>query len=304
MMLNNYTQKEKNINNFKGLKRFIVLGCLVAGLVFSNFGEALAVKIIPPRLVIGPDVKVEYMFIKNNSAKPETFRFGWKHIGMDKEGNIINLDKFGMDKAPGYKAADDLIRYSPRRAVLEPGQTQRITFMMRRSPELAAGEYRSHFLVEREPSVKAQPSPEGEKTAPVAGSSVEVEVLISRSVPIYVLNGETNASLSLISAELKRNPDSKTNKQPENMVHFRVQKTGNRSVIGVADVLCKTSAGEDVKASKVSKVFAVYAEGEFRNEKMAIELPAGSCPSMRITLKAHPNDVLAGQILAEGPVKN
>lgn len=277
-------------------KKSLINFSFLAFFLFLNIGQANAVKIIPPRLVIAPDTKIEYMFIKNSSDSPETYRFGWKHIAMDKEGNIHNLDKEGMDKVPGYRPLDDLIRFSPRRATLQPGETQRVTFMLRRPPNLEAGEYRSHFLVQREPTAKSQ----NENAAPNA--SVSIDVLVSRSVPIYVLNGETSASLKLLNAEVRENVDRKKQHQPKHMVHFDVQKVGNRSVIGTANVFC-TKNGEEVRANKSQRTFAVYAEGELRQEKMAINTDPAQCPNMRIVLKGHGDDVLAGQVLAESAVK-
>lgn len=269
-------------------------------LTITNVGTAYAVKIIPPRLVIDPETKIEYMFIKNGSDKPETYRFGWKHIAMDKEGKVHNLDKVGMDKVPGYKPLDKIIRFSPRRATLQPGETQRVTFMLRRPPDAAPGEYRSHFLVQREPDPQTPETTTGNKE-PNVSSKVSIGVLVSRSVPIYVLHGETQSSLSLLKAELKKNENRKKKHQPEYLVHFDVQKTGNRSVIGNADVFC-TSGAEEVKINKVPRTFAVYAEGEFRKEKMAVQIPASGCNNMRIVIKGHSDDVHAGKLLAEGNV--
>lgn len=287
-------------------RNFFIFFCLTLSFIVTNIGQAFALKIIPPRLVIRPDTKVEYMFIKNNSDQTETYRLGWKHIAMDKEGNVLNLDKLGRDRVPEYRAADDLIRFSPRRATLEPGETQRVTFMLRRSPNLEPGEYRSHFFVKREPRVPVKDASENlekdtenqQASEPLTSPSISIDVLVSRSVPIYVLNGETEASLSLLKAELKKNPNRKKKTQPEHHVHFDVQKTGNRSIIGQANVFC-TINGEDTRVNKVTRTFAVYAEGEFRKEKMAVEVPAGGCPNMKIVINGHPNDVLAGQILGE-----
>ena len=295
--IKNWELKMKKISS---LKYLIILSFWIIGVMFITLGQAQAVKIIPPRLVIAPDTKIEYLFIKNNSEENQTFRFGWKHIGMDKEGKIINLDKFGRDKAPGYKAADDLIRFSPRRATLKPGQVQRITFMLRRQPELEAGEYRSHFLVQREPRV--QKKDETVEKTPTETSTVSIDVLVSRAIPIYVLQGETDAGLTLLSAKLKKNQNRTKKHQPEHFVHFDVQKTGNRSVIGIADVFCKIS-GKDVKINKATRAFAVYAEGEFRKEKMAIQMPPSGCPAMKLVIKGHPNDLLAGDILGDMIVK-
>lgn len=271
----------------------------IAFIIFS-FGEALALRVIPQRLVLKPDVKLEYMFVKNNSNKTESYRFGWKHMAMDKDGNVLNLDKLGMENAPpGYRPADDIIRFSPRRATLKPGETQRITFMVNRGKSLPDGEYRSHFLFEREPEVRNPNQNNMKPTGDEAAEpSVAFNVLVSRAVPIYVVNGKTNASLSLIEASVKKNAQKQQESQPDHLAHFKVRKEGNRSVIGIAEVFC-TSGGEEIKISKPAKVFAVYAEGEFRNEQTAVEMPSGGCSSYRIIVKGHPDDMLAGQILID-----
>jgi len=281
-------------------KNFIGVFLLVILLLIAY--PAYALKIIPPRLVLGPDVSLEYMFVKNNSDKPETYRFAWKHMAMDKEGKVLNLDKLGMEHAPAeYKPLSDIVRFSPRRAVLQPGQTQRVTFLIRRGQDLAAGEYRSHFLVQREP--KVAPSLEenninstdesNEATTP----SVAIDVSISRAVPIYVIHGETSASLEIIDAKVEKNAQKTKPAQPDHIATFKVRKTGNRSVIGVATILCQ-SGGDQVVISKPSKLFAVYAEGEFRDERMAVQLPSGGCSSYKLVIKGHNDDLLAGQMLA------
>lgn len=285
----------------KNYKRLFWIPLLVAIFVFVTYGQAYALRIIPQRLVFKPDVKVEYMFVKNNSDKAETYRFGWKHMAMDKEGNVLNLDRIGMENAPsGYKPVDDLIRFSPRRAVLQPGQTQRITFMVKRSQALEAGEYRSHFLFQREPS-------KGEITEPEAGAvndselskpNVAFDVLVSRAVPIYVIHGETSAKLNFVSAAVKKNAEKKAAAQPDFLAHFKVQKQGNRSVIGIAQILCN-SGGEEVVISNPSKVFAVYAEAEFRSEQLGVTMPAKGCSSYRLLVKGHPDDLMAGQVLID-----
>lgn len=264
--------------------------------------QAYAVKIIPPRLVILPETTIEHIFVKNNSNKVEAFRFGWKHIAMDKEGNVINLDKFGRDKVPAYKSADTIIRFSPRRAVLKPGQTQRVTMMIRRPPALEDGEYRNHFFVQREP--KAQPSEiinENAEPNNTKGDSpsVQIDVSVSRAVPIYVLHGTTNADLKILGAALKENKNREKEHQPKHHVHFNVEKIGNRSIIGIANVFCKNQDGDDIKISKPAKTFAVYAEGQFRKEKLAVQLPPQGCSDIRLVLTGHHNDLRAGEVLGE-----
>lgn len=286
------------LKNYKQLAGVFILAAM---LVLVTYGQAYALRIIPQRLVLKPDVKVEYMFVKNNSDKVETFRFGWKHMAMDKEGNVLNLDKLGMENAPsGYRPADDIIRFSPRRAVLQPGQTQRITFMVKRSPSLQAGEYRSHFLFQREPNAGEVTEPDAATPGSPEASkpNVAFDVLVSRAVPVYVIHGETSAKLNFLGASVEKNVHKRGADQPDFLVRFKVQKEGNRSVIGIAQILCN-SGGEEVVISKPSKIFAVYAEGEFREEQLGINMPANGCSSYRLLVKGHPDDMLAGQVLID-----
>ena len=285
----------------KNFKRLFGVFILAATLVFVTYGHAYALRIIPQRLVLKPDVKVEYMFVKNNSDKAETYRFGWKHMAMDKEGNVLNLDKIGMENAPsGYRPVDDLIRFSPRRTVLQPGQTQRITFMVKRSQTLEAGEYRSHFLFQREPNKGEVTEPDltEPNDAELSKPNVAFNMLVSRAVPIYVIHGETSAKLNFVSAAVKKNALKKAATQPDFLAHFKVQKEGNRSVIGIAQILCN-SGGEEIVISKPSKIFAVYAEGEFREEQLGITMPAKGCSSYRLLVTGHSDDIMGGQTLID-----
>lgn len=290
----------------KKYKKIPLALTFIFAILISSYSPAHALRIIPSRLVLGPDVKVEYMFIKNNSDKQQTFRFGWKHLAMDKEGNILNLEKIGMDKAPeGYNPLDDIIRFSPRRTIIKPGQVQRVTFMINRSKALKAGEYRSHFLVQREPNkpkkIEVLPKETNvESTDENAPSTpqIQVDILVSRAVPIYVLHGETNAKLNFLKAEIKKNAGKTEKYHTDHFAHFRVQKIGNRSIIGVAQILCN-SGGKEVVISKPSKIFVVYAEGEYRNETIAVKIPPKGCSSYRLHVKGHSDDVLAGKTLLD-----
>ncbi len=290
------------------------LRCALLLFVMTLYGtqQASAIKIIPPRLVIKTGERVEYMFVKNNSEKTESFRFGWKNLAMNKEGNVLNLDKVGMDQVPAYKPASKIIRFSPRRTTLKAGETQRIAFVTRRSPEYQDGEYRSHFFIEKIPT-ESQPDADNahdighkedlQNEGPLrTHSSVAVDVLISRAVPIYVLNGETQASIKLVDVSLDRNPKITRKNQPKNIVNFRVQKTGNRSIIGVANVFCK-KGNDEIKINKISKIFAIYAEADFKEDKVSFDIPNEGCSSMYLKLEGHGDDVLSGQVLAERSIE-
>jgi len=59
----------------------------------------------------------------------------------------------------GEAFADTLVRYSPRQADLAPHETQIIRIQLRTPPDLPAGEYRSHLLIQAIP--RTRPDEEG-----------------------------------------------------------------------------------------------------------------------------------------------
>ena len=290
--------------NYIGYLRPIFLkSLLVVSLALFPFGVAHALRIFPERLVIKPDENIASLYIKNSSQRTKAYRFGWRHLAMTTTGEIRNIDKPGKSEGVlGYRPADDFIRYSPRQAVLKPGDTQHVTLLLRRSQDLEPGEYRSHFVVEEMPGkaqeIEETEKKEREKDLDTSHTNVGINLLVSRSFPVYVLHGETSATIKLTKAVLKKNQNKTEKHHPDHVVYLDIQKEGNRSVIGMAKVLCK-SDNEEVQVTKLPKIFAVYAEAQSRQERIAVHLPPGGCKSMRIEVTAHKDDVLSGEVLGE-----
>lgn len=275
---------------------------LVAVLVCAAFWStpALAIKMIPPRVITSTDQKVFHIYIKNDSKQARTYRFEWRNLAMSKDGRTVNMDKEGHEPVPDYRGLSEIVRYSPRRATLKPGDTQRVTFLMRPPKDAPAGEYRSHFIAVQEPEVEPLDPTQG--SARPNETNVAVKLLVSRAIPVYVRHGETQGTLTLLGADLRREKALKTD-EVRSYVHFDVGRQGNRSVIGRAIVKCTTPSGEEKTISKAPAVFAVYAEAEFRHQKSLVQLPAEGCSTMKVILEAHPEDPLSGAKLGEIEVR-
>jgi hypothetical protein len=287
-------------SRYRLIKRTLLLSFPVLLLCLGSL-TAQAVQISPPRAVIGPDKKTSYVYIKNNTENPQAYRFRWKNLAMDKDGNLRNLDAVDASLVPDFKPAESYIRFSPRRTTLRPGETQRVTFLVRRPPEMADGEYRSHFVVEQIPQDTEKPEEEVRiaEEQELTTTGVGVKIVVSRAFPVYLLNGAVHANLSLDNAQLKINPNTGTKDQSTHTVDLDFSKTGNRSIIATADVLC---GGTSI--SRAPRLFAVYAEADRRSEVVFVDPSlAKDCSNMRVVIKAHQDDQLAGQILAESPVK-
>ena len=280
---------------FDGGFNKIILALVLVVLSLCFAGEtAYAMKISPPRLVFEDGVNMQYLYIKNSTPHKVAYRFGWRHLAMTTNGDVVNVDNEGAPDVPLYTAADDLVRFSPRRTTLEPGQTQRISMLVRRPASLPDGEYRSHFVIEQLPAAEDDVGLSGDGNA-----AVGVKLLVSRAIPVYVRKGKNDVSVQLLSASLVPHPEPKRRAQIPYFVEVRVGKTGNRSVIAYAHAYCG-----DVRIDTASKLFAVYAEASSRAERIPVNpSKAGkNCSNMRVEIVGHMDDPLQGKVLATGAV--
>ncbi|MAI62908.1 MAG: hypothetical protein CBB87_10590 [Micavibrio sp. TMED27] len=277
---------------FKNMFRAMAIGGIFAVSMLGYTVNSYAVTVTPPRLVFSSDEKQAYLYIKNTSQETVAYNFAWSHLAMDPDGNVVNLEVENAPLVERYRPLDDIVRFSPRRTILKPGQTQRVTFLIRRPKDLQDGEYRSHFLLNKVP-LERQQVQERAVNDP-SESKINVGIIVSRSLPVYVRHGEVNVEFALNSAVLT----DEVLKSGARIVRFDISKTGNRSIIGLADTYC----GDQVISTR-SKVFAIYAEADKRTETMSVQVPQGGCSDMRIILKGHMDDPLRGEILGEAAVQ-
>ncbi|MEC7703199.1 MAG: hypothetical protein VYC19_10640 [Pseudomonadota bacterium] len=273
--------------------RFLSLKCLMVAVVLTAWPSAAdAMRVTPPRLVAQADQKVVHLYVKNDSKKTKAYRFRWKGVAMTKDGAVVNLDKKDASLVPEYRSAEPYLRFSPRRAVLKAGDTQRVTVLVRRAPDMVDGEYRIHLVVEPEPDA---PDFNADEIA-VEETAVGVDVLMARAVPVYILNGATDASLSIANAQLKHNPESRN----KYYVEVDFEKQGNRSVLGLINVTC---GGKSVVYAE--KLFAVYAEADRRKEQVFLDegLFSGCSGPLQAVVTGHADDQKAGQVLATAAVR-
>jgi hypothetical protein len=273
----------------KNIKLYAFLCMCVA--MFAHVPTADAMKITPPRLVLEPGQKVAHVYVKNDKAKTISYRFRWKGLAMTKDGELVNLDNRDISLVPDYRPASEYIRYSPRRTTLKAGEVQRISFLVRRPPNMPDGEFRSHFVVEAEPDVGGANASSDE----MSETAVGVEFLMSRAFPVYLLNGNAQSSVSITRAYLSDAPKGKDQK----LVNIDFVKNGNRSVLANIDVLCG-----DKSVARGGKLIAVYAEADRRSEKLMVSgADARNCRDLKVVAIGHNDDEHAGAMLATANVQ-
>lgn len=260
---------EKNRTRLTKPRGFLPAILLLLPILVAASPAVLAgaqVSISPTRVVFEGRTRTASVTLINRGDKPSTFRISFEHKRMTEDGQFENI----KNPKPGEIFSDQMIRYSPRQVVLPPGQAQVVRLLLRKPPNLADGEYRSHMLFREVPEQKSQ-SIEAQ-TGKQKQMIISIKPVLGISIPVIVRQGKTSAKVQLGKTDLTNiSPD-----KAKGVLELKMQRTGNRSVYG--DVLAIYRKNEsDKKGVVVAQVngIAVYTPNNTRTVKLPVQAPAG-----------------------------
>lgn len=156
-------------------------------------------------------------------------RIDKRHFVYDEIGSF---SEHTGDEIPTI-AADKFMRYSPRTFRLEPGNTQSVSFKMRRKSKQVAKEYRTYISVDCDAEA-------GGKNQNLKGN-VHLSPKLRHNIPVVVRTGKLDAKLYFDQVVIHKN-----------QVSFAFNKNGNRSTYGEFVLVNKSSGKVIAKKPSVS----------------------------------------------------
>lgn len=220
----------------------------------------------PTRIVLDDKTHNGQLELLNNGDKAVTYRIRLIRQRMDTNGKFMIVD----DKTsvlPDEKFADQLVRFSPRQVILQPGKSQIIRIMLHRAVDLADGEYRSHLLFEQVPDTSVATSIEtSNKPDQVGGVSIHLTALFGATIPVIVRQGALNFKLNL--SDLKFLP---AQGEQHAALALALYRSGTRSAYG--DLIINFYPDNGDKALLVGRMngLAVYTPNDLRYVKVTLK---------------------------------
>ncbi|MEM1105664.1 MAG: molecular chaperone [Pseudomonadota bacterium] len=187
--------------------------------------------IAPTRVVLEGGERSAELVLINKGAEQGAFRISLENRRMLENGA---LEAAGTAQE-GELFADSILRFSPRRALLEPGERQTIRISAQTSG-LEPGEYRTHLRVMGAPTsagrTLSQATGEG-------GDSISIQLIAVRSltIPAIVRVGSLDAEVVIESAATAPSDEA-----GEALFVARMSRTGTRSTYGDLELFVE---GED-----------------------------------------------------------
>lgn len=268
------------------LRIYSLFGVFVAAflLSFVVIGKSHAVLITESMIFMGDKESSAVFKLKNTSKEPRAYRIEWINLRMNPSGS--------KDAVPDGQAianvmpAEDFVYVAPRRIVVQPGQLQHIRFMLRRNRDMAEGEYRSYVTVQPEnmPAAYKAGANGAQQAKAGQGAAATMNVLAGYRIPLFFLHGET--TLDLQFTDVRRGTDKAGNPA----LLFTAIRSGNRSALGQAELVCRMPGGERVVLA--SQRIQIFTELDRRQYRVYDKTPPAGCTNTALEFFPHEGDPL------------
>lgn len=253
------------------------------------------VNIYPKRVVIDQKQRVASIGLFNRAAAQGDYDITITDMMMTPEGRLVDM---GTVTDPAQRAtvrtASSLLRWSPHRVTLGPYDSQTVRLMARVSPDLPAGEYRSHFTAVAIPRTGTGGLTIEQASGAQQPSSIGVTIVprFGISIPVIVRVGETTLTAGLRDLAVIALPDGKQ------AILLTITREGNRSAFGDIAV---TVTGTKTKLAEIRGI-GVYPEVSQRSVQIPLDPAAGRGAAARgssLTVTYTDDDFAPGKILAK-----
>lgn len=262
------------------LKKIFLTVFVFTGFLFGGASPSHALLILDNMVFIGPKAGAAVFKIKNTGKDAEAYRLEWTQLRMNEKGGKEVISP-GMI-VPEVMPADSYMYVAPRRLMLMPDQVQHVRFMVRRSENLAPGEYRSYIVFQPEaiPSTFNPATPQNPGMAQ-GKAKAQMTMLTGYRIPVFFLHGDTSLNVSVQSPSLGVNPKG------QRTLYFTFAREGTRSALGSVDVNCMV---DDRPTTIATGEIRIFTELSSRNYAYLLkDMPAG-CTTLNVDYTPHPMD--------------
>lgn len=201
----------------------LILYLLTAGYGYADFS---ALGVSPTRVLIAETARSGAITLHNSSSSEITYRLRLLEMGLDAGGQFRELNT--SELPAGHNSSARIIRFSPRQVKLAPGESQVIRAIVRRSPNLESGEYRSHL------NIQALPALDKAALANSVTGNGDTALLLAKSpttvgitIPVIVRHKNTSASVTIKKVHFPVSSDGVIRQ-----ARVLVGRSGNRSAYG------------------------------------------------------------------------
>jgi P pilus assembly chaperone PapD len=244
---------------FTKVVMILFLGCLMVPFTLHGQGDLL---ITPRRVVFEGNKDRQEITLANTGNDTARYTVSFVQYRMTEEGTFEQI----TEPDPGQNFADPYLRYFPRTVTLGPKESQVLRMQLRRTPDMVAGEYRSHMYFRAVPEEK--PLGEEDQLEDTTAIGIRLTPIFGITIPIIVRVGELKSTITLTDIALVPREDTTL------WMNVTFRREGNQSVYGDLTVEYVLPDGNRIDVGIVRGI-AVYTPNSTRQFSMELQKPDG-----------------------------
>lgn len=175
------------------MKRFLSITLLSLSFLIVSV-DANAV-FVTPQFVVFEKNNTARITLNNRSNKAKVITFEWQRRYFDDSQKVQVLEE-GQAAPAGYQPVDGYVKFSPRRVILRPRESQTIRLIANRPQDMADGEYRTQFIIKEQDLVEKSSTAQGGK-----GVTAIISVNVNTGIPVFIRHGDTRVNMSINSIQ-------------------------------------------------------------------------------------------------------
>jgi len=229
--------------------------------------------ITPRRVVFEGNREKQEITLANTGTDTARYEISFVQYRMNTDGSFEIIS----EPDSGQYFADSFIRYFPRSVVLGPRESQVLRMQLRKTPDMAKGEYRSHLYFRAVPLQK----PLGEEDQVIDTNAIGIKLtpIFGISIPVIVRIGTSPSTISLAELSIEKKEDN------TDWLKMSFQRRGEQSMYG--DLVAEFTSNDGITYSVgLVRGIGIYTPNETRNFSFQLNKPEGiELKNGKLTLK-------------------
>lgn len=282
--------KNLNFSNaiYEGSFRLFFISVFVISTSLFNFPSVTKaesiLQVLPTRVVMQDQKRSMTVTLINRGDEDGNYRLFFRNIRANEHGEFSEIN----EAIEGEFFADKIVRFSPRRITVPARSKQSIRVVVRKPPNLADGEYRSHLVFRKLPSQNSVLSENNEENK----LGFSLRPIVEVTIPIIVRHGQLQANIALTDVAVKTTSDN------TKTIKFSINRQGNRSIYGDVDAWLIDPDGERTNIG-MARGIAVYTPNDKRIFELPLTLDEANTSSGKVILDFNEDAAYGGNLTTQ-----
>ena len=270
---------------------------LTTGFIFKVNAATTQLLLSPVRIIFTDNQRVIKAHVINLGTETVAYSISLLTMRRGEDGKLFKPVEENEDE----KLANSLIRYSPRRATIEPRGRQVVKLMLRKPKDLPLGEYRTKLLLSPLPpkSINTENTNQ-QASSQDNGIRFSLDYIVRTSFPIIIQNGVQGSATPI---DITINKDQSNTSDPTAKV--TLSRKGKGSAFGHIYVFHIPE--NDKKEKNVGQVqgAAIYLPDSEKTFNISLhDITSQELSSGSIRVEFHPNTGIPGKRRKVQPVSS